>query len=170
MNGRYVDRHGRIYSVMTTKNGFCAAVFDRCCGYQRLNERDAPFRMTLEEAQIDLDDYAQRYGIRPTDVFAIRYSIHEGATRETLRLFDVTSGTNVQFGFSQLVEQGVVYVSNRVPGSVYIPGVGYAGDTFYLVGEGDEQGDYRDLPPAVQKRWMQILRNVEERGCGGEMA
>ena len=173
MTGYLFDGKGRVYSAFMDDVGNCfAAVFNRSYGYLRLTEHgDAlPLRSDLESAQIDLDHYAQTHGLRPADILAVRYSVHEGPTPEVLKLYDVTSGTPVRFGFSQLVEPGVVYVSNRVPGAVEVPGIGRAGDTFYLVGEGDEAGDWRDIGLTAQRRWIEILEEVHARGHDGTRA
>lgn len=167
MKGYFFDGKGRIYSAVMDDDGNCfAAVFNRSCGYLRLTEHgDAlPLRADLESAQIDLDHYAQTHGLRPTDILAVRYSVHEGPTTEVLKLYDMTSGTLAQFGFAQLVEPGVVYLSNRTPGAVEVPGIGRAGDTFYLVGEGGDAGDWRDIGLAAQERWIRILKEVFARG------
>lgn len=170
MKGQYIDEHGRVHSVFEYGEQYASGVFDRCHGYTRLPEDDAPLRATREEAQEDLDYYAFEHDLRMTDVYAIRYSMHEGPKIETLKLLDTVSGVRSTFAFSQHVEPGVVYLSNRIPGAVDVPGIGCVGDTFYLVGEGEERGDYRDLSLIAQNRWMEILINVDESKGRREMA
>lgn len=170
MKGQYIDAKGRVHSVFEQNGQFTSGVFNRCHGYTRLPMDDAPLRATREEAQEDLDYYAFEHDLRMTDVYAIRYSTHEGPAIETLKLLDTVSGVRSTFAFSQHVEPGVVYLSNRIPGAVNVPGIGCAGDVFYLVGEGEERGDYRDLSLLAQNRWMEILINVEENRNRGETA
>lgn len=163
MKGQYFDGKGRVYGVMQDGERYCTGRFDRTYGYQRIDSDDLPLRATEQEAQEDLDYYAYEHELRMTDVYAVRYSVHEGPTAETLKLFDAASGTRVTFGLSQLAEPGVVYLSNYIPGAVDVPGIGKAASTFYLVGEGIESGEYRDLSPKNQARWLEILAEAHEK-------